>query len=142
MSAPDPDLDRLFPPADRPDPPASAEQVTRAQRELGVAFPSDYREFLTRVGSFNGHLNGALADGRAYQRFFDVAEVVSCSQDYDDLPWACAVVGDTGASWKYVLRETPDGGGEFVLYDFGSDDVLETYGDTFATLLRAVTADL
>ena len=134
------DFDRVFPAADRRGPSATPEQVSAAERDLGVRFPDDYRTFLAEVGSFNGDLVGRAADP-SYARFFGLEEVVEGSRSQEEEPWPFALVGDSGACWKYVWRTTPAGGGEFILYDFGAGDVLETYGRSFAALLERLSAE-
>lgn len=135
-----PDADRLFPVDDRNGDPATREQLAEAERELEVVFPDDYREFLTGVGSFNGHLLGKTESGLAYHRFFALDEVLERSLACDEEDWPFAIIGDTGGSWMYVLRMI-DNAPELILYDFGSGDVLQTYGTTFTDLVTTLLAE-
>lgn len=127
-------FDATFAPAERTASPATAAQLDAVADLCGHALPADYADFLRLVGGFNGD----LPSGR-YVRLFTAAEVAADSFDLDEIagvdPETTVVIGDTGASWLFVLDAATV---EYTEIDPGAGETLRHLGTSFTGFIAAV----
>lgn len=123
-----------FAPAERTASPATAAQLDAVTDLCGHPLPSDYAAFLRTVGGYNGD----LPSGR-YVRLFPAAEVAADNFDLDEIagvaPETTVVIGDTGASWLFVLDAAT---GEYAEIDPGAGETLRRLGTSFTEFIAAV----
>lgn len=120
--------------------PATDAEVRAVEEEWGHRFPSDHREFLLTVGSYDGPLLDA--GGAEVLHQFRIFSVEDIEEDlgyaaFEDEPDLLPVAGMD--AWRYCLRARPDGV-DYIDLTLGSGDIMAGCGHTLAELLAFVTA--
>jgi cell wall assembly regulator SMI1 len=86
-------------------PPASPDSINRAQQELGVVFPADYRAFLLHCNGGEGSI------GEHWVRMWPVHELKETNEGYGAREWypGLLLIGTDGGGEAYVfdLRTSP-----------------------------------
>jgi len=122
---------------------ATGQQIERAQRELGIAFPDSYIAFLRECGWARGADLTVYGLGDDMRGNWDLPEMTRMERDVSPLklpPHLLSVVPD-GAGNHYCLDTSrlKDGECPVVFWDHenedGPDQVPEEYGENFRSWL-------